>query len=70
MTDSPDASSSLVIADLAADDPAWRRLTHSAVGATPVPDANSATRRRHEAMVAGALLDELAARRRSVTRRL
>jgi CelD/BcsL family acetyltransferase involved in cellulose biosynthesis len=128
MTDSPDASSSLVIADLAADDPAWRRLTHSAVGATPVhhpfisqvaaltsgchlsalgawregqlvggvavvvdehndvwprslapyngplvmpmPEANPTTRHRHEAMVAGALLDELAARHRSVTLRL
>ena len=128
MGDGSDRSSSLVIEDLAPDDPAWRRLTAEAVGATPVhdpvvshvaaltsgchpstlgawrdgrlvggisvvvdehgdvwprslapyngplvaptPTSHAATRHRHESAVAGALLDELAARHRSVTLRL
>ena len=120
MTDTPSDPAALVIDDLDPDDPAWRKLTTSAVGATPVhdplitrvaaltsdcrwsglgawrdgqlvggvavvvdgggevwprslapynsplvlpmPESRPLTRHRHEAMVAGALLDELVRR--------
>lgn len=128
MTESASGISSLEIGDLAPDDPAWRLLASSAVGATPVhdprlsevaaltagcrwsalgawrqgqlvggvavvvdrygdvwprslapyngplvapmPHSRPATRHRHGASVAGALLDELMSRHRSVTLRL
>ena len=128
MVDSPEKAALLVIDDLSLADPAWRALTSSATGTTPVhdptishvasltsgchlsalgawregqlvggvavvvdecgdvwprslapyngplivpmPASHAATRHRHESTVAGALLDELAARHRSVTLRL
>jgi hypothetical protein len=128
MVDSPEKAASLIIDDLSLADPAWRALTSSAAGATPVhdpaishvasltsgchlsalgawregqlvggvavvvdecgdvwprslapyngplivpmPASHAAIRHRHESTVAGALLDELVARHRSVTLRL
>lgn len=128
MTESGDRIASVEIRDLAPDDPAWRLLTSSAVGATPVhdprlsqvaaltagcrwsalgawrqgqlvggvavvvdrhgdvwprslapyngplvapmPNSHPAVRHRHGSAVAGALLDELISRHRSVTLRL